>query len=215
VAGAVYTTADVVRAAIQLIGIRHGASLVSSFFVMLRDEPFHHDVHAMIFSDCGLVIDPSEEQLAEIALAAAHSAEQLLHKEAKVAMLSFSTQGSADHPRVHKVQHATELVRARRPELAIDGEVQLDAAIVPEIAKRKLANSHVHGAANVLVFPNLDAANIGYKLTERLAHATAIGPLLQGLRQPANDLSRGCNANDIYNVIAVTAVQAQTPESAS
>ncbi|UHL65942.1 phosphate acetyltransferase [Paralcaligenes sp. KSB-10] len=210
VAGAAHTTADVVRNAIQLIGAKADAKLVSSFFIMLREEPFHATTNAMIFSDCGLVINPNEQELAEIALAAADSARRLLDTEPKVAMLSFSTHGSAHHHDVQKVSHATALVRERAPSLAIDGEVQLDAAIVPEIAARKIPDSRINGQANVLIFPNLDAANIGYKLTERLGHATAIGPLLQGLNKPANDLSRGCSANDVYNVIAVTSVQAQT-----
>lgn len=211
VAGAVHTTADVVRAAIQIIGPRPDASLVSSFFLMLRDEPFHTNAQAMIFSDCGLVVDPNEEELAQIALAAADSAQALLGEEPKLALLSFSTNGSAAHHHVQKVRHAAERVRAMRPDLAIDGDVQLDAALVPEIAARKLGSTRVGGKANVLIFPNLDAANIAYKLAERLGHATAVGPLLQGLAKPANDLSRGCTTDDVYNVIAVTAVQAQSP----
>ncbi|NYT63078.1 phosphate acetyltransferase [Alcaligenaceae bacterium] len=209
VAGAVHTTAEVVRNAIQLIGIRPESHLVSSFFLMLREIPFHTHTQAMIFSDCGLVINPTEEELAQIALAATASAEQLLDEEPRVAMLSFSTSGSARHPQVDKIRRATERVRAQRPNLTISGEIQLDAAIVPEVADRKTPGSMLHGRANVLIFPNLDAANIGYKLTERLGGASAIGPLLQGLNKPANDLSRGCSAQDIYTVIAVTAVQAQ------
>jgi phosphate acetyltransferase len=209
VAGAVHTTADVVRNAIQIIGVRPDTPLVSSFFIMLRDVPFHTSTQAMIFSDCGLVIDPDEKELAEIAVAAAGSARTLLDTEPKVAMLSFSTNGSAHHQRVEKVRHATERVRAMQPDLLIDGEMQLDAAIVPAIAERKLPGSRVAGQANVLIFPNLDAANIGYKLTERLGGATAIGPLLQGLNKPANDLSRGCSTEDVHNVIAITVLQAQ------
>jgi phosphate acetyltransferase len=210
VAGAVHTTADVVRGAIQIVGIRPGVRLVSSFFLMLRDEPFHTSTQAMIFSDCGLVIDPNAEELAEIALAAADSARTLLDTEPKLAMLSFSTSGSAQHVMVDKVRRATELVRARQPDLAVDGEIQLDAAIVPGIAERKIPESRVAGQANVLIFPNLDVANICYKLTERLGHAVAIGPLLQGLNKPANDLSRGCSSEDVYNVIALTVLQSQT-----
>ncbi|WP_442592711.1 phosphate acetyltransferase [Parapusillimonas sp. JC17] len=209
VAGAVHTTADVVRNAIQIIGMKPGTKLVSSFFIMLRDEPFHTNAHALIFADCGLVIDPDADELAEIAMAAADSATALLDTEPRVALLSFSTGGSARHGCVDKVRQAAERLRARRPGLAVDGDIQLDAAIVPQVAQSKLPGSQVAGQANVLVFPNLDAANIGYKLTERLGHATAIGPLLQGLDKPANDLSRGCNANDVYNAIAVTVVQAQ------
>lgn len=209
VAGAVHTTADVVRNAIQIVGIRDQTPLVSSFFIMLRELPFHTTTQAMIFSDCGLVIDPKEEELAHIALTAADSARTLLDVEPKIAMLSFSTHGSATHQSVEKVRQATERVRSQRPELAIEGEVQLDAAISPQVALSKTPGSPVAGQANVLIFPNLDAANIAYKLTERLGGATAIGPLLQGLNKPANDLSRGCSANDIYNVIAVTVVQAQ------
>ncbi|MYN13796.1 phosphate acetyltransferase [Pusillimonas sp. TS35] len=209
VAGAVHTTADVVRNALQIIGKRADTRLVSSFFLMLREQPLHGDTQAMIFSDCGLVIDPDAEELAEIALAAAQSARTLLDAEPRLAMLSFSTNGSASHKEVEKVHHATQLVRARQPELAVDGEIQLDAAIVPAIAQRKVPQSNVHGQANVLIFPNLSAGNIGYKLTERLGGASAVGPLLQGLNKPANDLSRGCSAQDVYNVIAITAVQAQ------
>lgn len=209
VAGAIYTTADVVRNAIQLIGIQANTKLVSSFFIMLRRDPFHTTTRAMIFSDCGLVINPSAQDLAEIAVAAAGSAEQLLDEKPKIAMLSFATDGDAQHPCVKKVSQATELVRTRCPTIAIDGNIQLDAAIVPAMAKIKTARSCIDGQANVLIFPNLDAANIAYKLAERLGGATAIGPLLQGLNKPANDLSRGCNAQDIYNVIAVTTVQAQ------
>ncbi|NYT38411.1 phosphate acetyltransferase [Allopusillimonas soli] len=209
VAGATHTTADVVRSAIRIIGMHPDSRLVSSFFVMMREQPFHGTTQAMIFSDCGLVIDPSSEQLAEIALAGAESARRLLGIEPKLAMLSFSTNHSASHSEVEKVRDATDMIRSRHPELAVDGEIQLDAAIVPEIAQRKLPDSHIGGAANVLIFPNLAAGNIGYKLAERLGQAVAFGPLLQGLNRPANDLSRGCAEDDIYNVIAITGIQAQ------
>ncbi|WP_322998271.1 phosphate acetyltransferase [Castellaniella sp.] len=209
VSGAVHTTANVVRTALQVLGKRPGVHTVSSFFIMMRDAPFPTHAQAMVFSDCGLVIEPSAEELAEIALASAHSARTLLGVEPRVAMLSFSTQGSAHHAEVDKVRHATELVRAQAPDLAVEGEMQLDTAIVPEVASRKWPGASVAGQANVLIFPNLAAGNIGYKLSERLGGVTALGPLLQGLNKPANDLSRGCSEDDIYQVIAVTAVQAQ------
>ncbi|MBR7898163.1 phosphate acetyltransferase [Burkholderia multivorans] len=209
VAGAVHATADVVRAAIQLIGVDPAFRLVSSFFLMMLCEPFHTIKGGLIFSDCALVVDPDAEQLAEIAMAAADSAQALLGETPRVAMLSFSTSGSAHHAAVDKVTAATQRVRAQRPTLAIDGDVQLDAAIVAEIAERKIVHSQVGGHANVLVFPSLEAGNIGYKLAERIGRAKAVGPLLQGLRRPANDLSRGCSADDVYHVIAATTVQAQ------
>ncbi|WP_153098813.1 phosphate acetyltransferase [Paraburkholderia hayleyella] len=209
VAGAVYTTADVVRSAIRFIGVQASFTQVSSFFLMMLCEPFHTLKGGLIFTDCALVVDPDAIALSNIALAAADSARSLLMEEPRVAMLSFSTSGSATHRVVDKVIEATRRVRALRPELAIDGDVQLDAAIVAEIATRKIRHSQVEGHANVLVFPSLEAGNIGYKLAERIGQARAIGPLLQGLRQPANDLSRGCSTEDIYYVIAVTTVQAQ------
>ncbi|GAB5445507.1 phosphate acetyltransferase [Gymnodinialimonas sp.] len=208
VGGAVHTTSDTVRAALQVIGKAKGAALVSSFFLMALPEGHPVGQRGMIFSDCGLVIEPSAEELAAIAQQAAASARTLLDTEPKVAMLSFSSKGSARHPNVDKVTQALAIAKAAAPELDIDGELQFDAAIVPSVAASKAKGSSVAGQANVLVFPNLDAGNIGYKIAQRLGGATAIGPVLQGLAKPANDLSRGCTVDDIVQIIAVTAVQA-------
>ena len=209
VAGAHYTTADTVRAAIQMLGMKTGYSLVSSFFIMLLCEPYHDVNGVLIFADCGLVVEPDAAELAQIAIVSADTARSMLGMEPRVAMLSFSTHGSAKHPLADKVIEATETVRRQRPDILVDGEVQLDVGIIPEISARKAPDSRVAGRANVLVFPDLQAGNIGYKLVERLANALAIGPILQGLDKPANDLSRGCSADDVYRVTAVTVVQAQ------
>lgn len=209
IAGAVNTTADVVRNAIQILGLDLGSKIVSSFFLMILCQPHHARKGGVIFSDCGLVIEPDSEQLASIGIAAAKNAESLLEEQPRLAMLSFSTNGSAAHRYVDKVIEAARRIKSQSPELAIDEDIQFDAAIVPEVAERKLPGSRVKGNANVFIFPNLESGNIGYKIAERIGGAKAIGPFLQGLAKPANDLSRGCSVEDIYHVIAVTTIQAQ------
>lgn len=200
VAGSLSTTGDVLRAGIQIVGMPEGITVVSSFFLMV----FPHTTYS--FADCAVVPDPTAEQLADIAISTAENHRKLTGEESRVAMLSFSTKGSASHPLVEKVQKATALVKQKRPQLLADGELQLDAAIVPSVGSKKAPGSIVAGTANVLVFPDLNAGNIGYKLTQRLAGAEAIGPVIQGLKKPCYDLSRGCSVNDIVSVVAINSV---------
>ena len=209
VAGAVNSTSNVIRAAVTIIKMAPGIKYASSCFIMESPYPEFGDNGKMVYGDCGFVIDPDADQLSDIAIATAKTAHDVVDIDPKVAMLSFSTKGSASHPCVDKVIQATELVRQKAPNLPVDGELQVDAALVPSVGEFKSPGSPVAGHANVLIFPNLDAGNIGYKITQRLGKAWALGPILQGLAKPVNDLSRGCTAEDIAGVVAVTCVQAQ------
>ncbi|MBS6643049.1 MAG: phosphate acetyltransferase [Clostridiaceae bacterium] len=212
VSGACHSTANTLRPCLQIIKTKPGTKLVSAFFLMEVPNCEYGENGTFVFADCGLNQNPNPEELAAIAVSSAESFRMLVEKEPKVAMLSHSSMGSAKHDDVTKVVEATRIAKEAAPELALDGELQLDAAIVPSIGASKAPESKVAGQANVLVFPDLDAGNIGYKLVQRLAKAEAYGPMCQGIAKPVNDLSRGCSAEDIVGVVAITAVQAQVNE---
>lgn len=209
VSGSIHTTGDLLRPGLQIVKTAPGTSVVSSIFMMEVPNCTYGDNGMLLFADCAVNPNPSTEQLAAIAVSTAKTAKELCGMDPKIAMLSFSTKGSAQHEVVDKVRNATELAKQMAPDLKIDGELQLDASLVEEVANLKAPGSPVAGQANVLVFPELQAGNIGYKLVQRFAKAEAIGPICQGFAKPINDLSRGCSSDDIVNVVAVTAVQAQ------
>ncbi len=208
IGGAVATTAATVRAAFQIIGRAPGVPMVSSFFLMILCDDHHPKKGTLVFADCALTVEPTVEELAQIAISSADSFRALVEQTPRIAMLSFSTGGSARHDRVSRVARATAIVGSTRPDLTVDGEIQFDAAFIPAVGAAKAPDSPLEGAANVLVFPGLESANIGYKIAQRIGGALAIGPILQGLARPANDLSRGCSVDDVYHLIAVTSVQA-------
>ena len=209
VSGAIHSTSDTLRPALQILKTAPDTKLVSAFFVMVVPNCEQGENGTFIFGDCGLNENPDDEALSEIAISSSKSFKQLVGKEPKVAMLSYSTYGSAKSELTEKVISATKKVKEKVPELLVDGELQLDAAIIPEIAQMKAPGSSIQGEANVLIFPDLNAGNIGYKLVQRLGKAEAYGPLCQGIAKPVNDLSRGCSSQDIAGVVAITAVQAQ------
>lgn len=208
VSGACHSTANTLRPALQILKTAPGTKLVSAFFLMVVPDCEYGENGIFVFGDSGLVENPTPDELSEIAISSSRSFEQLTGKQSKVAMLSYSTCGSAHSELTEKVVEATKLLKEKMPDLICDGELQLDAAIIPEIAKSKAPNGTLHGEANTLIFPDLNAGNIGYKLVQRLAKADAYGPLCQGIAKPVNDLSRGCNSDDIVGVVAITAVQA-------
>ena len=209
VSGAIHSTSDTLRPALQILKTAPGTKLVSAFFVMCVPDCEYGEDGVFVFGDCGLNQNPTADELSEIAKSSSDSFEKLVEKEARVGMLSYSTYGSAKSELTEKVIEATKLVKEKYPEMKVDGELQLDSAIVPAIGKSKAPGSNVAGSCNTLIFPDLNAGNIGYKLTQRLGKAEAYGPLCQGIAKPVNDLSRGCSSQDIAGVIAITAVQAQ------
>lgn len=209
VSGASHPTSDTLRPALQILKAAPGTKLVSAFFVMVLPDNQYGEDGVFIFADSGLNEYPDADALSEIAISSSKSFKELIGKEPKVAMLSYSTHGSAHSPLTDKVVEATKLLKEKAPDLICDGEIQLDASIIPEIAERKAPGSPLKGNANILIFPDLDAGNIGYKLTQRFGHAEAYGPLCQGVSKAVNDLSRGCSSKDIAGVVAITAVQAQ------
>lgn len=212
VSGAIHSTSDTLRPALQILKTAPNTKLVSAFFVMVVPDCEFGEKGTFIFGDSGLNENPTADQLSEIAISSSKSFEGLVGKQAKVAMLSYSSYGSAHSELTKKVIEATKLVKEKEPDILVDGELQLDAAIIPEVANSKAPGSPIQGEANVLIFPNLDAGNIGYKLVQRLGKAEAYGPLCQGIARPVNDLSRGCSSKDIAGVVAITAVQAQMRE---
>ncbi|WP_282742351.1 phosphate acetyltransferase [Olsenella uli] len=212
VSGACHSTANTLRPALQILKTAPGTKLVSAFFIMCTDKEEYGERGTLLFADCGLNIDPTADELSEIALASAHTWTRFMSDEPKVAMLSFSTMGSAKGEVPTKVQEATRIANEKEPGLALDGDLQLDAALVRSVADLKAPASQVAGGANILVFPDLESGNIGYKLVQRFASAEAYGPVLQGIAKPVNDLSRGCSSDDIVGVVAITAVQAQIAE---
>ena len=209
VAGAITTSSDVLRAALQTVKTAPDTKLVSSFFIMELENKDLGENGIFIYSDCGLNINPSSDELVEIAYSSSKSFSQLVGSTPKVAMLSHSSYGSSKSDDVSKMQEATKIFKEKHPDIILDGELQLDAAIVPEVASLKASNSPLKGQANVLIFPNIDSGNIAYKITERMANAKAYGPITQGMAKPINDLSRGCNADDIVGAIAITCIQAK------
>lgn len=208
IAGAQYTTGEVLRPALQIIKTSPGISVVSGAFIMFTETKQYGEDGILVFADCAVMPNPNAEELAQIAIASAQTTKSLVGVEPKVAMLSFSTMGSAKHEMVDKVAEATRIAKELAPTLLIDGELQADAALVPSVGESKAPESKIAGKANVLVFPTLEAGNIGYKLVQRLGNAEAVGPVLQGMAAPVNDLSRGCSVDDIYKMVAITANQA-------